>query len=127
VVVSQASDRPGRRSHREAILALLVVLLLTSALAPRVVEAHAELAHTSPEDGAELETAPEHVTLTFTEAVQPVAESMTLFDSQGATGTLDATAASGTSISLALPPDLAELQAALAPYDHARGGDRSRT
>lgn len=91
---------PGR-----AILPALAALLL--ALAPAApAQAHAALLATDPPDRAVLDTAPEAVTLTFNEPVQPVADAMRLVDGNGTEHDLTATA-SDTDVVIDLP-DLAD-------------------
>lgn len=81
----------------------LVVLLL--ALVPSSVWAHASLIGTDPEDGAALDEAPETLTLSFTEPVEPVGDAFQLFDASGAVATLEAEA-SGPDVIVTLPGDL---------------------
>ncbi|MEU5875321.1 copper resistance protein CopC [Glycomyces sp. NPDC047369] len=90
------SHLPGR-----AILPALAALLL--ALAPAApAQAHAALLATDPPDRAALDTAPEEVTLTFNEPVQPVADAMRLVDGNGTEHDLTATA-SDTDVVIDLP------------------------
>ncbi|WP_265575389.1 copper resistance CopC/CopD family protein [Glycomyces albidus] len=90
------TSAPGR-----AILLALAALLI--ALAPAApASAHAVLLATDPEDGAVLDTAPETVTLTFNEAVQPVGDATRLVDAAGTDQTVPATA-SGTAVLIDLP------------------------
>ncbi|MFJ8719156.1 copper resistance CopC/CopD family protein [Streptomyces violaceus] len=55
--------------RRALLLLLLTPLLYVLAGAPQTAFAHTELVSSSPKDGAELEKAPGHLTLTFDEAV----------------------------------------------------------
>ncbi|MEU6251037.1 copper resistance protein CopC [Glycomyces sp. NPDC047010] len=90
------SHLPGR-----AILPALAALLL--ALAPAApAQAHAALLATDPPDRAALDIAPDVVTLTFNEPVQPVADAMRLVDGNGTEQDLAATA-SDTDVVVDLP------------------------
>ncbi|MDQ2941142.1 MAG: copper resistance protein CopC [Chloroflexota bacterium] len=72
----------------------LLAILLGSAVAavPVAVSAHSDLAKSDPADGANLQTAPSQVVLTFTEELDPAGSSFTVTDGAGAqvgTGTVD--------------------------------------
>lgn len=89
-----------------ALLLALAALLL--ALAPsQPARAHATLLETDPQDGAVLDRAPETITLSFNEPVQPVAESMLLVDGAGREQSVPASAGDGDVV-VALPADLAD-------------------
>ena len=74
------ADRRSRRARFSvaATLGLLFVLAL-----PAVATAHANLARSDPADGAQLETAPEALSLTFTETPDPELSTIQLYDATG--------------------------------------------
>lgn len=87
-------------------MAATVLALLAVALLQASASAHAMLLGADPADGAELDAAPETVTLTFNEPVTADAQSLRLFDTDGDRvddGPLDTDA---TEISIAVPADL---------------------
>ena len=92
--------RIARLLGRAVPPALAALALILGAAAP--ASAHAELLSTDPVDGSALEIAPDTATLTFSEAVQPVAEAMLLVDAAGTERPLNATAAD-TAVSIELP------------------------
>ena len=57
--------------RRTLLLLLLTPLLYALVGAPQAASAHTELVSSAPKDGAELTRAPDHLTLTFDEAVDP--------------------------------------------------------
>lgn len=63
---------------------VLAALAATVTLTAPAALAHAALAGSNPADGAELETAPEQVTVTFTEDIQPQFAAMTVVGADGA-------------------------------------------
>lgn len=69
----------GRRGDRRlALLGAVLVLLLLGGAGP--ASAHAALKESDPPDGTVLKTAPRHVTLTFTEPVSLLADSLRVLD-----------------------------------------------
>ncbi|WP_026930877.1 FixH family protein [Glycomyces tenuis] len=92
---------PGR-----ALLLVLAALILSLAPA-QSAQAHAALLGTDPENGIVLDRAPEAVTLSFNEPVQPVAESIRLVDGLGREQPLTAEA-SDDDVVVELPADLAD-------------------
>lgn len=81
------APRTGRATWGSGHLARLyvvlgtIVLILAAAAAPAL--AHATLTSSSPADGAILASAPSSVTLTFDEAVRPVAADIRVIDPKG--------------------------------------------
>ncbi|MFF4208995.1 copper resistance protein CopC [Streptomyces sp. NPDC001796] len=75
---SRGADRRGRRLRRLALLLLVAPLLLLAGAGP--ASAHAALKGTDPVDGSVLKTAPKAVTLTFTESVGLLDNSIRVFD-----------------------------------------------
>lgn len=69
----------GRGVQRLALLGTLLVLFLLVAGAG-TASAHAALRDTDPRDGSVLDSAPRHVTLTFTESVALLDDSFRVFD-----------------------------------------------
>lgn len=91
----------ARMPGRAILLALAALCLI--ALAPAApASAHAALLGTDPPERAALGTAPEAVTLTFNEPVQPAADALLLVDGNGTEQTLTATA-SDTDVVIDLP------------------------
>lgn len=75
---------------RRALAATLAALAL--ACYPGIASAHVALVSSSPQAGANLETAPTRVTLTFDGELDPTASGFTVLDEDGAevgTGTVD--------------------------------------
>lgn len=100
---------PPGRALPPAPAALITALFGAIALAftpAAPAQAHAALLATDPVDRAALETAPEAITLTFNEAVQPVDEAVRLVDGNGEERSLPA-AVSGADVVIDLP-DLAD-------------------
>jgi methionine-rich copper-binding protein CopC len=80
-------DQMSKRRH-------LLAIMLGSALAaiPVAAGAHSELAKSDPAEGANLQTAPEQVILTFSAELDPAGSSFTVSDSAGVqvgTGSVD--------------------------------------
>ncbi|HEV2074501.1 MAG TPA: copper resistance protein CopC [Thermomicrobiales bacterium] len=107
MAVSRATGLQVGRSRWLTIIVVLGAFLVGGLLTPSQVSAHAELVNTTPAEGALLETQPDQVTLTFTEAVEPVQEAFRLFNSDGLVATLE-TPATGETLEIALPGDLAD-------------------
>ncbi|HEU5129967.1 MAG TPA: copper resistance protein CopC [Glycomyces sp.] len=96
--------RPLGRAFPLALAALFTALAF--ALAPAApAQAHAALLATDPADRAALDTAPDAVTLTFNESVQPVEEAMRLVDGNGEERSVPA-AVSDADVVVDLPDDL---------------------
>jgi copper transport protein len=98
-------DVPKERRRRPWGRGVLCVVVLILTLLPASVAGHASLIGTDPEDGAALDEAPETVTLSFTEPVEPIGEAFTLFDAHGAATPLEAEA-SGPDVIITLPGGL---------------------
>ncbi|MFE0327933.1 copper resistance protein CopC [Streptomyces sp. NPDC058960] len=75
---SRGADRHGRRLRHLALVLLVAPLLLLTGAGS--ASAHAALKGTDPADGGVLKTAPEAVTLTFTESVGLLDNSIRVFD-----------------------------------------------
>ncbi|MGW5664272.1 copper resistance CopC/CopD family protein [Streptomyces sp. NPDC003758] len=75
---SRGADRHGRRLRHLALVLLVAPLLLLAGAGS--ASAHAALRGTDPADGSVLKTAPKAVTLTFTEAVGLLDNSIRVFD-----------------------------------------------
>jgi copper transport protein len=71
-------DRQRRWARRFTLLCTGLLLLLIGTAAP--ASAHAALRATDPADGTVLRTAPRHITLTFTESVGLLADSLRVYD-----------------------------------------------
>jgi copper transport protein len=72
-----------RRGHRARLAAVLCTALLIVVVVAGPALAHATLAASSPADGTVLASAPADVTLTFDEAVRPVAADVQVIDPAG--------------------------------------------
>ena len=75
---------PSRASARLAPLALVTVVVATVLLLGSTASAHAELVSSSPANQAILDDSPTEILLTFTEDVDPIADSIRLVDASGA-------------------------------------------
>ncbi|MFJ8360753.1 copper resistance protein CopC [Streptomyces sp. NPDC093984] len=75
---SRGADRRGRRLRHLALVLLVAPLLLLAGAGS--ASAHAALKGTDPVDGSVLKTAPKAVTLTFTESVGLLDNSIRVFD-----------------------------------------------
>ena len=91
------------------LVAGLALVLVLTALTPAAAMAHAALDTSDPSAGEVMSAAPATVTLTFTEPLEQTYSRLQIFDSQGleVAGTTLSFGADGYSMSLALPPDLA--------------------
>ena len=83
---------PMRQSHRGlirsstalgALTLLLAALIVLIALLPGGVEAHANYVESDPPANSTLQTAPQSVTIRFTEPLEPTLSSIQVLDSQG--------------------------------------------
>lgn len=74
---------PVPRPRRIRLLAALVLSLLALLVAAAPAQAHAELIGSDPADGAVVETAPDAVTLTFTDPVLLTSQEISVFDAVG--------------------------------------------
>lgn len=75
----RGEDRPvTRRLHRLMVLGAVLGLLLLGGVAP--ASAHAALRGTDPDDGGVVASAPRHITLTFTESVGLLDDSLRVYD-----------------------------------------------
>ena len=90
-----------RRVSVSALLAVVCVLLLASP-----GSAHAELVSTSPANGERLDTAPQQITLTFSESVDLLDGGIRLLDPKGATVPTPDPAVDGHTVTWAMPADL---------------------
>lgn len=73
---------PRRRAARRS-LAVVAVALGALLLAPARADAHAELVSTEPAAREQLDTAPERVVLSFTEAVEGADDAVVVYDASG--------------------------------------------
>ena len=74
---------PEPRPRRTRLLAALALALLALLVAAAPAQAHAELISSDPADGAVVDTAPDAVTLTFTEPVLLTSQEISVFDAAG--------------------------------------------
>ncbi|MGW1539355.1 copper resistance CopC/CopD family protein [Streptomyces sp. NPDC002309] len=98
-----------RRLRRPLLLAAVLALLLLGGAAP--ASAHAALGRTDPGDGAVLDSAPRHLTLTFTESVGLLVDSVRVIDPENRpVDTGDATHPGGRAdtVRVGLPAGLAD-------------------
>lgn len=101
------SGAGGRRLTR--LTALVVFLLgwaLGGILAAAPASAHAELVSTSPASGAALDSAPEELTLTFSESVTQVPGAMKLLSADGAAAVVGRTTVEGNTLRVPIPGPL---------------------
>jgi copper transport protein len=96
----------SHRARLTPLLLLLAILALVS-MQPRMASAHASLIGTEPAEGAVLDVAPEQVTLSFTEPVEPIEDGYRLFDANGAIEMLEVEGA-GSDVILSLPDELGD-------------------
>ncbi|QOV47643.1 copper resistance protein CopC/CopD [Streptomyces chromofuscus] len=106
-----ASPRPGphRRLPRLVLLGAVLVLLLLAGAAP--ASAHAALGRTDPRDGSVLDSAPRHITLTFTESVGLLDDSVRVIDPDNRpvdTGEAAHPGDRADTVRVGLPADLAD-------------------
>ncbi|MBV7700379.1 copper resistance protein CopC [Streptomyces sp. TRM70350] len=110
-----ASRRPGplrlrlRRLRRLVLLVAVLVLLLLGGAAP--ASAHAGLRGTDPRDGSVLDSAPRHLTLTFTESVGLLDDSVRVIDPKNRpvdTGEAAHAGDRADTVRVGLPADLAD-------------------
>jgi copper transport protein len=94
-------SRVLRRGLVCAVLAAVLGLLFASPAA-----AHAELVATNPANGAQLDKAPDEITMTFTESVDVLDDGFRLVDSVGATVPTPEPVADGHTVSWPMPADL---------------------
>jgi copper transport protein len=90
-------------------LAAAAIALSAVALWPSAALAHANLASSDPAQGAALDTAPDHVTLTFTEPPDPEISTIEILNSAGAEvqeGQVQPVSGDRRSLQVALRPDL---------------------
>ena len=90
-----------RRVSVSALLAVVCVLLLASP-----GSAHAELVSTSPANGERLDTAPQQITLTFSESVDLLDGGIRLLDPKGTTVPTPDPAVDGHTVTWAMPARL---------------------
>src|SRR5688500_4828682 len=91
-----------RRALRVGTVTLLAGLALLLGAAPAL--AHTRLQGSDPSDGASLDTAPEHVALTFNEEMTPEFSTITVVGPDGARYETGAVGAEGGTVSSALLP-----------------------
>jgi copper transport protein len=94
-------SRVLRRGLVCAVLAAVLGLLFASPAA-----AHAELVAINPANGAQLDKAPDEITMTFTESVDVLDDGFRLVDSVGATVPTPEPVADGHTVSWPMPADL---------------------
>jgi methionine-rich copper-binding protein CopC len=106
---SRSDSRPrsmARRSPwRAGLLAVLIAVIGIIAM-PAAVQAHTDLASSTPVDGAVLDTPPEAITLTFNEDLLAGSSSIALNDMTGTTVLSGPVAAVGPSITVPWPAGL---------------------
>jgi copper transport protein len=101
----RALDVNGWQPRAAAVAFLLIVLgVLSPATGARA--AHAEYTGATPEAGAELDAAPDTVTLSFSDPVEPVPGAYTLHTADGVVASDLAATSSGTDLVITLPEDL---------------------
>lgn len=98
----------GRRVSRLAALWLLSLgwLLAGLLVGASPASAHAQLISSSPTSGAALDTAPNELTLQFSESVTQVPEAMKLLASDGTAGQLGPVTVTGHTLHVAIPGPL---------------------
>lgn len=93
------------RSLSLRLLAVAVIILATA----RFASAHSELIRSEPADGATVATAPQQVTIEFSQLLDPAQSSITVVDAAGATvsnGQAQVPANNGKALRVALKPNL---------------------
>lgn len=82
-------------------LVLSWLLLIAS---PSLADAHASLSRANPSDGSALSTAPQEVTLTFTETLEPAFSKLTVTDTNGLEVSLGRPQVNGATMRVSLKP-----------------------
>jgi copper transport protein len=93
----------GSRRRGPALVALLVVWLGVLLGTTASASAHAALVSTDPVSGANLPTAPDHVSFTFSEHVTLVRDGIKLVDGRGVSTTLSGVTVTGATVRASLP------------------------
>ncbi|GAA0611337.1 hypothetical protein GCM10009547_11730 [Sporichthya brevicatena] len=97
----------GRRNRRLAALLLFLLTWFSIGVgAAGPAAAHAELASSSPASGAALDTAPEELTLRFTESITQVPGAMKLIAADGTEAPLGRTVVEGNTLRVPVPGPL---------------------
>lgn len=94
------------RARRGLIAVLTVLWVLLGLASAGPAAAHAELVSSSPDNGAELKSAPTQVRLNFSEAVRPVRKRFSLTDDAGARLRIVEPTGTSRTVVTALPPGL---------------------